>query len=281
MKKNQTLFATTIFSISLFLTSCGSGNTNDATQAENTVEIEEQIPEPKDCKLSKMTIVFDAYEREVRTMTCTYENDKIALIETTNDQDDKVQKLSYTYNESGDLERFDIDKSSGEYIYEDGKLTKIAGKGSFGDRLFEYNDQGQIAVQKTSFRGRVISTLNYEYNTEGLPTKVISLDANGKEDRVFEVTYSEIPNPNKGMGAAMNTAELVLGYPPAEQDFLVSKIKTTYKQKTRYKIGGVHKKPGDVDEKEVKYEVDENGYATALFKDDGETKKATFEYICE
>lgn len=248
------------------LTSCGGAESAEDAAGE-TAETQEEAAEPeaKSCKLKSYS--FQLGDKS-RTLHFNYDGENLKTLEMTEAGNDEKQAMNYTYDESGNLSSFELDKSKATYVYDaDGRLIEIKGEGNLNTRTFEYDEQGRMIKQVTLFGGKPYTTHVYSYDNE-TPTKV-ELMMKGELYETYALLFDDKKNPLMHKGIFANSAEMMLGYAVANFHHNVVSVTTTNKK-------------GEEDKREYTYEYDENGYPTSEKRKRGDQEIVTvYEYDCQ
>lgn len=244
-------------SIGLFLLGACS-NDNPVREEVKTPEPEpEVVVVPTACNL--ITMEFKLGESS-RSIEFSYENGVMKEGIMTMPETDSTQTLNYSY-ENGNLVEFSLNLGEqemvGSYSYADSLLQKF--KSGPEDVFLAYDSLGRIAQDSSRYKKRV-----YTCNSEGLPINAIIYNAAGEEIERVEVTYDDKINPFKGKSAFVNTLEVLIGYPMANQTRNITSIQTTYLKKSKYRINGVYKKKGEVAQTNFEYDYNELNYPTSI-----------------
>jgi YD repeat-containing protein len=248
------------------LVSCGGTESSEQSTTESAENNEESAePEMKSCQLKSYS--FQLGDKS-RTLHFKYDGVNLKSLEMTEAGKDETQAMSYTYDESGKLNSFELDKSKATYIYDaNGLLTEIQGEGSLNTRTFEYDEEGRMIKQVTMFGGKPYTTHLYSYENNA-PSKV-ELMMKGELYETYALLFDDKKNPLMHKGIFANSAEMMLGYAVANFQHNVVSITTTNKK-------------GEEDKRELTYDYDDNGYPTSEKRKRGDQEIVTvYEYDCE
>lgn len=241
------------------ITSCeGTESTEDAVG--ETAE-----PETKACKLKSYS--FQLGDKS-RTLFFNYDGDNLKTLEMTEAGTDEKQAMNYTYDESGNLSSFELDKSKATYVYDaDERLIEIKGEGNLNTRTFEYDKQGRMIKQVTLFGGKPYTTHVYSYENE-TPT-LVELMMKGELYETYALLFDDKKNPLMHKGIFANSTEMMLGY--AVANFQHNLVSVTTRNKK-----------GEEDKREYTYAYDENGYPASEKRKRGDQEIVTvYEYDCQ
>ncbi|UOE39768.1 hypothetical protein MTP09_07485 [Chryseobacterium suipulveris] len=145
----------------------------------------------------KMVSTYSNYPNNPRTVTYTYDGNKISEINIFPQED--VSKIKYTY--TGDnitkIEKFTGSNFSSYYIsnleYQNDKLVKVSSPSGYNETTFVHNPDGTV-IQTYKYSSTSSSQQSKLYFTGGNMVKRENLDANGAVVQTINYSYDTAKN---------------------------------------------------------------------------------------
>ncbi len=257
---------------------CGGGSDKSA---EDPIKAGNDSPENA-CSITEMKFSLGQQQRSIKII---YDGSRVKQISLNIDGKPSEQQVAFGYDTDGRLKTVKdlLNKSGMKYHYDgQGRLLSIEGEGNLSNRTFEYNEQGQIIKQSTVMNGKPFAVQEFEYDEAGQPVVSKIFDTQGALSHTTTFEYDDKYNPFVGLGAFMNSMELMLGYPIGNYGHNITRMTTTYSQKSKWKIDGSYKNPGEQVEKSLFYEYNAEGYPVKVTRNKGGDREnqTTMTYNC-
>jgi hypothetical protein len=151
---------------------------------------------------------------------------------------------------------------------EDGNLQRIDAGGHNMPRHFSYNDKGQIIRQQTLFNGKVHSSMEYQYDQQGLPIGLTVVDKDGQQECTVRFKYDGKPNPAINTSALSNMLEWLYGFPVGNAQHNITEVVTTYHKKQNYTVKGKQPEAGMEEKIVYSYTYNTEGYPLTISSED-------------
>jgi len=286
----------------------GEGGSGDGSQASSRASspAEEPAPPPPPpepetvwtCRLETMDFALGD-DRRKATFIHDDQGRPVSATVTSERKKQRPMEVTWTYDDQagGPLAEVSQGRSGGiTYEYDEaGRLVGLDGRGYLSDRTLEYGDDGRVAAQVTTFRGRTFQRNEYGYAPTGeetagdqsdgdqgetgeeasggspCPTTVKIFDRRGRHLETHALRWDDHPNPLAGLGAVLNPGELTLGHPVGACPHNLVEDVTTFERNTRFRRRGRRWKKGEQLTSGSQYAYDdEHGYPLSVQLDTAE-----------
>ncbi len=233
----------------------------------------------KDCVLTSISVEKDG---EIEIQNLSYKND--TLIEVLSKE--SGYKSVFNYNSNGSLGNINSGRINMLYSYDSlNRLISVVGQDDTVDVVrypMTYNANNQI--EELSFYS--IEYLQwkkkYEYNSQGLITKISSYNDEGELYTVSVIKYDGKKNPFNKSGLKRSLFSSILGFASLQLTQNIVSIHKTYKMDAKYPINGKQWKANETKVSTFKYSYNKTGYPSAIYYNSGTSLSFTrLKYDCK